>query len=131
MLTQYAHILLFVLAGFGFGVLNLLVLSPLLRYRSNDARQKIAYECGMEPIGTPYIPTDIRFYLFALLFVVFDVESLFLYPWAVVFRELGWFGFAEMLVFIAILFLGLIYTWKRGGLKWPATQSLAGFGGKS
>lgn len=118
MLTQYGYILMFVVFGFGFGVANLLVLSPLLRFRSGDERQKIAYECGMEPIGTPYVPIDIRFYLFALLFVVFDVESLFLFPWAVVFRSLGWLGFAEMVVFIGVLALGLIYTWKRGALRW-------------
>ena len=118
MLTQYGYVLLFVVFGLGFGVLNIFVLSPLLRFRSKDARQKIAYECGMEPIGSPYVPIDIRFYLFALLFVVFDVESLFLFPWAVVFRSLGWPGFVEMVVFIAVLFFGLVYTWKRGALKW-------------
>jgi|SRR6185312_11597230 len=120
MLNQYAYILLFIIFGIGFGALNLLVLSPLLRFRSGDERQKIAYECGMEPIGTPYVPMDIRFYLFALLFVIFDVESLFLFPWAVVFRELGWFGFVDMLVFIAVLFFGLVYTWKLGALQWEA-----------
>jgi NADH-quinone oxidoreductase subunit A len=92
----------------------------LVRYRSGDERQKIAYECGMEPVGTPYVPMDIRFYLFALLFVIFDVESLFLYPWAVSFRELGLFGLIDMTIFIGILFFGLIYTWKRGALRWES-----------
>lgn len=118
MLAQYGHILLFFIFGAGFAVANLLVLSPLLRFKSGDDRQKVAYECGMEPLGSPYVPMDIRFYLFALLFVVFDVESLFLYPWAVVFRELGWNGFISMIIFIGVLFLGLIYTWKRGALRW-------------
>jgi NADH-quinone oxidoreductase subunit A len=68
---------------------------------------------------------DIRFYMYALLFVVFDVESLFLFPWAVVFRSLGIFAFIDMCVFIAVLFLGLIYTWKRGALRWAATDSMA------
>ncbi len=120
MLTQYGYVLLFAVFGLGFGALNLLVLSPLLRFRSGDERQKIAYECGMEPIGTPYVPIDIRFYLFALLFVVFDVESLFLFPWAVMFRPLGVIGFIDMCVFIAVLFLGLFYTWKRGALQWES-----------
>lgn len=120
MLSQYGYILLFAVFGLGFGVFNLLVLSPLLRFRSNDPRQNIPYECGMEPIGTPYVPLDIRFYLFALLFVVFDVEALFLFPWAIVFNSLGWLGFVEMLVFISVLFVGLIYTWKRGALQWGA-----------
>ncbi len=118
MLAQYGHILLFVIFGAGFAIGNLLILSPLLRFNSGDERQKIAYECGMEPIGTPYVPMDINFYIFALLFVIFDVESLFLYPWAVIFRSLGWPGFASMLVFVGVLFFGLIYTWRRGALNW-------------
>jgi NADH-quinone oxidoreductase subunit A len=120
MLTQYAHIFLFILLGAAFAFLNLFVLSPLFRFKGHDERQKIAYECGVEPEGTPYVPMDIRFYLIALLFVVFDVESLFIYPWAVVFREVGWIGFAEMIVFVAVLFVGLIYTWKRGALSWES-----------
>jgi NADH-quinone oxidoreductase subunit A len=117
MLAQYGHILLFVIFGAGFGIFNLLVAS-LIRFYSGDKIQNTPYECGMEPLGTPYVQIDIRFYLFALLFVVFDVEALFLYPWAVVFRELGLVGFLDMLVFIAVLLLGLIYTWKRGALQW-------------
>ncbi len=118
MLAQYGHVLIFVLFGAGFAVVNLLVLSPLLRFKSHDERQKIAYECGMEPLGTPYVPMDINFYIFALLFVVFDIESLYLYPWAVIFRELGWNGFVSMLLFIGVLFFGLIYAWRRGALQW-------------
>ena len=119
MLGQYGHILLFVLFGFGFGAVNLCI-AGLLRFYSHDKRQKIAYECGMEPIGSPYVHIDLRFYLFALLFVVFDVEALFLFPWAVVFRELGVAGFVDMMIFVAVLFLGLIYTWKRGALQWES-----------
>jgi len=115
---QYGHILIFVILGAGFAVVNLLVLSPLLRFNSHDERQKIAYECGMEPIGTPYVPMDINFYIFGLLFVVFDVETLFLYPWAIIFKDLGWIGYGSMLIFIGVLFFGLIYTWRRGALKW-------------
>ncbi len=122
MLAQYGHILLFVLFGFGFAVVNLVVAS-LLRFSSNDSQQKIAYECGMEPVGSPYVRIDLRFYLFALLFVVFDVEALFLYPWAVVFRELGLIGFIDMMIFVAILFIGLIYTWKRGALQWESYKN--------
>src|SRR4051812_44265824 len=117
MLAQYGHILLFVLFGFGFAVVNLVVAS-LIRFYSRDSQQKIAYECGMEPIGTPYVKIDLRFYLFALLFVAFDVEALFLYPWAVVFRELGLIGFLDMMAFVTVLFIGLIYVWKRGALQW-------------
>jgi len=121
MLAQYGHIFIFILAGFGFCIGNLLLIS-LIRFHSKDLRQKIAYECGMEPIGTPYVRIDLRFYLFALLFVVFEVESLFLFPWAVVFRETGIMGFIDMMIFGLILFLGLIYTWKRGALQWSDTD---------
>lgn len=118
MIAQYGHVLLFVIFSAGFAVANLLILSPLLRFKSNDTVQKTAYECGFEPIGTPYVPMDINFYIFALLFVVFDVESLFLYPWAVIFRSLGWNGFISMLVFIGVLLFGLIYAWREGALQW-------------
>ena len=117
MLAQYAHIFLFTILAVLFGVVGGLV-SSLVRAKSNDERQKIAYECGMEPVGSPYVPTDIRFYLFALLFLVFDVEALFLFPWAVVFKDFGLPGFIEMTVFIGVLALGLLYTWRRGGLEW-------------
>lgn len=118
MLAEYGHLLMFVVFGLAFGVVTLFVISPLVRARGKDARQSIAYECGMEPIGSAYTPADIRFYLFALLFVIFDVEALFLIPWAVVFKELGMVGFIEMLGFIAVLFFGLIYAWRKGALEW-------------
>ena len=119
MLAQFGHVFLFCLFGCGFAVFNMIVWT-LIRFSSNDPRQKQVYECGMDPIGTPYIPMDIRFYLFALLFVVFDVESLFLYPWAILFRDLGMGGFIEMMTFVGVLFLGFIYTWRRGALRWQA-----------
>jgi NADH:ubiquinone oxidoreductase subunit 3 (subunit A) len=117
MLAQYGHVLLFLFFGAGFAVVNILVAS-LLRAYSRDPKQKTIYECGMEPVGTPYVRTDIRFYLFGLLFLVFDVEALFLYPWAVIFRELGWTGFLEMLVFLGVLLVALMYAWRRGALRW-------------
>ncbi|HVO33496.1 MAG TPA: NADH-quinone oxidoreductase subunit A [Elusimicrobiota bacterium] len=120
MARQYAHVLLFLLVGFGFAIFNLFILSPLVRSKSRDAIQKRAYECGMEAVGSPYVPTDIRFYLFALLFVVFDVETLFIYPWAIWFREGGVTGLVDMLVFMAVLAFGLVYAWRRGALRWAA-----------
>jgi NADH-quinone oxidoreductase subunit A len=119
MLTQFGHVVLFCIFGCSFAVINLIVWS-LIRFSSKDPRQTIAYECGMEPVGTPYVPMDIRFYLFGLLFVVFDLESLFIYPWAILFRDLGIPGFLDMLVFMGVLFLGFIYTWKRGALRWQS-----------
>jgi len=76
------------------------------------------FECGESPIVSPKQRYSIKFYLIALLFVIFDIEAVFLYPWAVLFRDLGMFGFIEMMVFLFILSIGLIYVWKRGALEW-------------
>ena len=117
MLEAYGRIFLFFIAGLSFGVVNLFVAS-LVRFEGNDAKQSMPYECGMEPQGSPYVNTDIRFYLFALLFVLFDVEVLFIFPWAIIFRSAGWPGFLSMISFMSILMLALVYAWKRGGLQW-------------
>jgi NADH-quinone oxidoreductase subunit A len=76
------------------------------------------YESGMEPKGSARQPFSVKFYLVAILFVVFDVEAIYFYPWGAVFRELGWFGFASMLVFTVPLVVGLFYEWMKGGLDW-------------
>jgi|SRR5271165_2180698 len=85
--------------------------------RPNRAKQQ-AYECGMEPTGDARQPFSVRFYLVAMVFILFDVEAIFLYPWAYVFRELRWYGFGEMMLYIAILMVGYIYLWKKGALDW-------------
>ncbi len=77
-----------------------------------------SYECGEPTIGPSWIQYNVRYYVFALLFVIFDVEVVFLIPWAVVYKELGLFALVEMLIFIAILIFGLVYAWKKGVLKW-------------
>lgn len=117
MLTQYFHVLLFALIGFLFGGMLLFVAS-LVRARGGDPKNLSAYECGMESVGTAWVSPNIRFYVFALLFVIFDVEALFVFPWAVRFRALGVFGFVEVMIFVGVLFLGLVYAWKKGALKW-------------
>jgi len=117
LLAEYAHLLMFLVFGLAFGGVTLFVLSPLFRTTSTDARQRTPYECGMEPVGTAFAPAEIRFYLFALLFVIFDVEVLFLIPWAVIFKELGWLGFVEMMGFIAVLMAGLVYAWRKGVMR--------------
>jgi len=117
MIQQYAHVFLFVIMGFGISILAF-NLSNLLRPRSDDPKNSEVYECGMDPVGTPWVSPNIRFYTIALVFVAFDVEALYLFPWAVNFRSLGIIGFIEMLVFIGVLFIGLLYAWKKGALKW-------------
>ncbi|MBH24179.1 MAG: NADH-quinone oxidoreductase subunit A [Myxococcales bacterium] len=77
-----------------------------------------AFECGSEPIGQARQRFSVKFYLVAISFIVFDVEAVFVIPWAVVFRDLGWYGFWTMLVFLVVLTLGLVYEWKSGGLEW-------------
>ena len=76
------------------------------------------FECGNEPTGTAWARFAIKFYMVAILFIVFDVEVVFMYPWAVIFRELGWFGFVEMTVFMGVLAVGLLFAWRKGALDW-------------
>jgi NADH-quinone oxidoreductase subunit A len=85
----------------------------------HPSREKLApYECGMAPVGDARERFSISFYLVGMLFILFDVEAVFLYPWAVVYRSLGWFGFAEMSLYVAILLAGYVYIWKKGALDW-------------
>lgn len=76
------------------------------------------FECGSEPIGEARARFSVKFYMVAITFIVFDVEAVFVIPWAVVFRDLGWYGFWTMLIFLVVLTLGLVYEWKSGGLEW-------------
>src|ERR1700731_284738 len=85
--------------------------------RPNRAKQS-AYECGVEPVGDAREPFSVKFYLVAMVFILFDVEAIFLYPWAYIFRSLRWYGFAEMMMYIAILLVGYLYLWKKGALDW-------------
>jgi len=88
------------------------------RRRSNNAMKVQPYESGMRAIGQGQRRFSVRFYLVAVLFILFDIEVIFLYPWAVAFRQLGWFGFIEMLIFISILLVGYFWIWKKGALEW-------------
>ena len=81
-------------------------------------RKSAAYESGMMPIGDARERFRIRYHVIAMIFLVFDLEIAFIYPWAVIYRELGWLGFAEMMMFLAILVIGFVYTWKRGAFSW-------------
>ena len=89
-----------------------------VRPKVDDKLKRTAYECGMEAVGTTTVQTNIRFYTYALLFVIFDVEALYLFPWAVVVRSMGAVALVEMAVFISILAAGLAYAWKMGALQW-------------
>jgi NADH-quinone oxidoreductase subunit A len=94
-------------------------MSSLLQYKGKYSPGKyVSYECGEEPEGSAWIQFNIRFYVVALIFIIFDVEIIFLLPWAVVFKDLGPFAFVEGLIFIAILVIGLAYVWAKGDLAW-------------
>ena len=95
-----------------------LVANKLLSPSSRAGERQFTYESGMEPIGGAWIQFNIRYYMFALVFVIFDVETVFLYPWAVAFHRLGLLAFIEALIFISILVLALAYAWRKGALEW-------------
>jgi NADH-quinone oxidoreductase subunit A len=116
-LSPYLPIaVLFVVAG-GLGVV-LSFVSAFLGPKKPNWEKEQNFECGSPVIGTARERFGVKFYVVALLFIVFDVEAVFLYPWAVLFRELGWSGFMTMGIFVATLVLGLIYVWKKGALNW-------------
>ena len=96
----------------------LLALGSLIRPTRPQAGKYINYESGVDPVGSAYSQSHIRYYLFALLFVMFDVEAVFIFPWAVKLDAMAVFGLVEMVVFIAILALGLVYAWRKGVLRW-------------
>lgn len=117
-MQPYLEILFFFIAGFTFPIVNVLLSRLLRRDRPYPEKGK-PYESGMEPYGDARVPFHLAYYAFALLFVVFDVETVFMYPWAAVFRDLGRaFAFWEMFVFLAILVVGLVYAWKKKDLRW-------------
>jgi NADH-quinone oxidoreductase subunit A len=105
----------------GFVLINavaMLGLSQLLSPQRPTAVKASPYESGMPPLGDTHERFSVRFYMVAMLFIVFDIETVFMIPWAVAFRQLGLFGLIEMLVFVAILLVGYVYAWKRGALNW-------------
>jgi NADH-quinone oxidoreductase subunit A len=94
------------------------LLSQLLGPKRYDRIKYSEYECGVDPLASSTVRISVKFYLVAILFLLFDLETTFLYPWAVLYRSLGLFGFVEMAVFVGILLVGLIYAWKKGALEW-------------
>jgi NADH-quinone oxidoreductase subunit A len=117
MLTDFSRILAFFIIGAVF-VAGGLIVAWLLRPKRPYAEKLTSYECGEEPVGDSWIRFNIRFYVVALIFLVFDVEIVFLFPWALVFKKLGMFAFLEMMVFLAILLVGFAYVWAKGDLEW-------------
>ena len=117
MLAEYLPILLFILVALAVGVAPV-VLGSLLGPHRPDAEKLSPYECGFEAFEDARMKFDVRYYLVAILFILFDLEIAFLFPWAVALKEIGPVGFWAMMVFLAILVVGFIYEWKKGALDW-------------
>jgi NADH-quinone oxidoreductase subunit A len=121
MLDNYFPILLFVLVGAAVGVTPIVLgsgISRLLGVHRPDSEKLSPYECGFEAFEDARMKFDVRYYLVAILFILFDLEIAFLFPWAIVLQEIGMFGLLSMIVFLAILVVGFIYEWKKGALEW-------------
>lgn len=116
-LSRFFPILLFVALALIFGVVTLLV-SYFVQPKYPEKEKLSAYECGSEPFSDARMPFPVRYYIFAMLFVIFDIEIIFLYPWAVVFSKIGLIGLVEMIIFIALFLVAYVYAWKKGALEW-------------
>jgi len=121
-LTRYFPVLVFIFVALGFGVVTLL-LSYVVQPKYPEPEKLSTYECGSEPFSDARMPFPVRYYIFAMLFVIFDVEIIFLYPWAVVFNKIGLIGLLEMMMFIALFLVAYAYAWRKGALEWDKYKS--------
>ncbi|HMO29279.1 NADH-quinone oxidoreductase subunit A [Enterovirga sp.] len=117
LITAYLPLVIFigvslVIAG------ALLVLPFILAYKSPDPEKLSAYECGFNAFDDARMKFDVRFYLVAILFIIFDLEVAFLFPWSITFGDLGWYGYWSMMIFLGVLTVGFVYEWKKGALEW-------------
>jgi len=117
MLEQYFPVLMFLLVGVAMGC-GLLAVGYFVGPRRPDSEKQSSYECGFSPFENARVPFDVRYYLVAILFILFDLEFAFFFPWAVTLRELGPVGFWAMMLFLGVLVVGFIYEWKQGALEW-------------
>ncbi|MBF0296050.1 MAG: NADH-quinone oxidoreductase subunit A [Magnetococcales bacterium] len=117
MLENYFPILILLALAGGMAV-AMQLLSFVLGPRKPDPKKREQYECGFAPLTAIRVPFDVRFYLIAIMFVVFDIEAAFLFPWAVAFKQIGLIGFVEMILFLLVLVAGYAYVWKKGALEW-------------
>ena len=116
-MAEFLGVLLFILAGFAFVGVSLLI-SGLVRPSKSSAEKAMPYECGENPVGPAWVQFNIRFYVFALAFIIFDVEAVFLFTWAISIRDLGGLAIIDMLIFLTVLLLGWGYALRKGALKW-------------
>ncbi len=117
LLADYLPLVIFI--GVSMAIAGALLIAPfIIAYKQPDPEKLSAYECGFNAFDDARMKFDVRFYLVAILFIIFDLEVAFLFPWAIVFGGLGWFGFWSMMIFLAVLTVGFIYEWKKGALEW-------------
>ena len=117
MLENYLPVLIFIAVGFGFGAMLIIVGLTIAPHRPDEDKLK-PYECGFDAFEDSRMKFDVRFYLVAILFIIFDLEIAFLIPWAVVFHDIGMFGILSMALFIGQMVIGFLYEWKKGALEW-------------
>ena len=117
LLLAYLPLVVFIAVAAGIG-LALLLSAFLIAYKQPDPEKLSAYECGFNAFDDARMKFDVRFYLVSLLFIIFDLEVAFLFPWAAAFRDIGAFGFWSMVIFLAVLTVGFVYEWKKGALEW-------------
>jgi len=115
--NNYLIVAIFFILGLALPI-GALTAGRFLRPNNPIAEKRTTYESGMEPIGGSWVQFNVKYYMYAILFVVFDVETIFLYPWAVAYDQLGLFALVEMLIFVTLLVIGLIYAWKKKVLEW-------------
>ncbi|OGV27324.1 MAG: NADH-quinone oxidoreductase subunit A [Legionellales bacterium RIFCSPHIGHO2_12_FULL_37_14] len=116
-ITDYAPILIFILIALALGVI-MLVAGSILSPKAPSDEKSAAYECGFPAFEDARLPFDVRFYLVSILFILFDLETAFFFPWALVLRKLGTFGFMAMMLFLLLLIIGFVYEWNQGALEW-------------
>ena len=116
-LKDYFSIIIFLIIALGLSI-GFIVLNFVLSPKNHDPEKLSAYECGFEPFNDSRMEFDVRFYLVAILFIIFDLEIAFLFPWAISLGQIGLFGFISMMIFLFILTVGFVYEWKKGALDW-------------
>jgi NADH-quinone oxidoreductase subunit A len=117
LLMDYLPLVIFI--GLSVVIGMALLIAPFaVAYQNPDPEKLSAYECGFNPFDDARMKFDVRFYLVAILFIIFDLEVAFLFPWAVAFKDVGWFGFTSMMIFLGVLTVGFIYEWRKGALEW-------------
>ena len=117
LLNEYLPILVFLGMASALAII-LILAAAIIAVRNPDPEKVSAYECGFNAFDDARMKFDVRFYLVAILFIIFDLEVAFLFPWAVVFGDIGWFGFSSVMIFLAVLTIGFVYEWRKGALEW-------------